>query len=476
MSDDNQDAGKPAAAKKTTRATKAAKGALGAVGGLVGGAAAAAAGAAKAAGEAAGEAVSSVTEAVGDAAGGAVDAAKGVAGAVTDAVGDTVSGLTGAVGDVADGAVDAAKGVAGAVTDAVGDAVSGLTGAVGDVAGGAVDMVGKGAGAAAGAGAAGLAAAGAVAGGLVGGVGKGLGALSGSGSDSSAAGAYAGRGRLAGDEEEVDRTGGGWLVPLVGLVGIVGLAWLGSSLFIGKAPEETAVAAAPAAPAAPAVPAWLTAIGDNLKGTFAWLGLGGSATQVIASGTAPDQAAKDTALADLQAALTASAEGKDARVIDNIAVTGATDTPVGAALAALGPNPDVAACQKAFGDTMAGRTINFTTGSAVINDSSRSLLNALTGIASACASHTIEVGGHTDTVGLPENNQALSQSRAEAVKAFWVEAGVAATTLSAVGYGEAKLKEPTADQTANEANRRIEFTVTAAGAAPAAPAAPSDAK
>jgi outer membrane protein OmpA-like peptidoglycan-associated protein len=516
MADDKDVVGKGA---------KAAKGALGAVGGLLGGAAAAAANAAKAAGDAAGDAVSGVagavgdvasgvtgavgdavsgvtgavgdvaggavdagkgliggvTGAVGDVAGGAVDAAKGAVSGVTGAVGGAVSGVTDTVGNLASGAVDAGKGLIGGVTGAVGDvaggvsgavggAVSGVTGAVGNVAGGAADLAGKGVGAAVGVGAAALGTAGALAGGLVGGVGKGIGAVSGGVSDAvGTAGSYTGVGRLDGDEEKVDRTGGGWLVPLLGLIGITGLAFVGAQMFFGKKTEEVAAVA----PAAPAVPAWLTSIGETLKGKFAWLGLGGTAAQVIASGTAPDQAGKDGALADLQAALTASTEGKDARIIDNITVTGSADTPVGAALAALGANPDVAACQKAFNDTMAGRTINFTTGSAVINDNSRSLLNALTGIATACKTHTIEVGGHTDTVGLPENNQRLSQSRAEAVKAFWVDAGVAATTLSAVGYGEGKLKEATADQTENAANRRIEFTVTdmAAAAAPAAPEA-----
>lgn len=419
------------AVKKTaTRGKKAAKGAIDAVGAAATAAATVAADAAKAAGAA-----------VGDVAGDAVDAAKGAVGAVGDAAGDAVDAAknaAGAVGEIAGDAVDAAKGAVGGVADAVGD-----------VAESAMDMAGKGVGAVAGAGAAALGAAGALAGGLAGAT-----------KDAThAVGSYAGRGRLDGDEEKVDRTGGGWLIPLVGLVGLVGVAWYGAGLFADTKMEEEAPVVA-AAPAAPAVPAWLTSIGDSLKANFAWLGLGGTAAQVIANGTAPDQAAKDGALAELQTALTASAEGKDARIIDNITVTGATDTPVGAALAGLGANPDVAACNKAFAETMAGRTINFTTGSAVINDDSRSLLNALTGIASACATHTIEVGGHTDTVGLPENNQSLSQSRAEAVKAFWVEAGVAATTLSAVGYGETKLKEATDDETANEANRRIEFVVS----------------
>jgi outer membrane protein OmpA-like peptidoglycan-associated protein len=148
-------------------------------------------------------------------------------------------------------------------------------------------------------------------------------------------------------------------------------------------------------------------------------------------------------------------------------VTGSTDTPVGAALAALGSNPTAAACNTAFGTTMAGRTINFSTGGASIGPSNASLLDTLTAVANACKAHKIEVSGHTDSVGKPENNQALSQKRADAVKTYWTTKGVAAEGLVAMGYGETKPIEPVADETANEKNRRIEFSVTEAAPAPA---------
>jgi outer membrane protein OmpA-like peptidoglycan-associated protein len=83
-------------------------------------------------------------------------------------------------------------------------------------------------------------------------------------------------------------------------------------------------------------------------------------------------------------------------------------------------------------------------------------------VATACKAHKIEIGGHTDSVGKPENNQALSQKRADAVKAYWTAKGVAAAGLVATGFGETKPLEAVGDETANEKNRRIEFTVTAA--------------
>ena len=64
----------------------------------------------------------------------------------------------------------------------------------------------------------------------------------------------------------------------------------------------------------------------------------------------------------------------------------------------------------------------------------------------------LQVAGHTDRVGEPEKNQALSEQRAEAVKACLVAAGVAPERLSTVGYGDARPLHPSPDAR----NRRVE--------------------
>ena len=69
----------------------------------------------------------------------------------------------------------------------------------------------------------------------------------------------------------------------------------------------------------------------------------------------------------------------------------------------------------------------------------------------------IEVGGHTDSDGVPEENEVLSQARADAVVASLVGKGVEAGRLQAVGYGDAL---PIASNETGEGkaqNRRIEF-------------------
>lgn len=77
----------------------------------------------------------------------------------------------------------------------------------------------------------------------------------------------------------------------------------------------------------------------------------------------------------------------------------------------------------------------------------------------------VEISGHTDNVGEDDYNQKLSQSRAEAVKAYLVSKGVSSERLKTAGYGATK---PVADNInadgsdnpeGRQLNRRTEFEV-----------------
>ncbi|MBI3235882.1 MAG: PD40 domain-containing protein [Bacteroidetes bacterium] len=73
---------------------------------------------------------------------------------------------------------------------------------------------------------------------------------------------------------------------------------------------------------------------------------------------------------------------------------------------------------------------------------------------------TIEVGGHTDNVGVRKSNITLSENRAKAVFDYLVSKGIVAARLTNKGYGDLS---PIADNNTDAGraeNRRTEFTIT----------------
>ncbi|MBP7580776.1 MAG: OmpA family protein [Vogesella sp.] len=69
---------------------------------------------------------------------------------------------------------------------------------------------------------------------------------------------------------------------------------------------------------------------------------------------------------------------------------------------------------------------------------------------------SVAVEGHTDYLGSDKYNQALSQKRANAVKDYFVAAGVPADKVTAVGKGESEAKL-TAECTAKKFKKRADL-------------------
>ncbi len=104
--------------------------------------------------------------------------------------------------------------------------------------------------------------------------------------------------------------------------------------------------------------------------------------------------------------------------------------------------------------------IQFQSGSDVFVPGSEPILSQAAEFLNANPELQIEIGGHTDSRGSDEANQALSQARADRVKAALEELGVT-NQMDARGFGESRLKESPDDTAeAQQANRRIEFRIT----------------
>lgn len=101
----------------------------------------------------------------------------------------------------------------------------------------------------------------------------------------------------------------------------------------------------------------------------------------------------------------------------------------------------------------------FNTGSAVLDDKSMFELDNVAEQLKKYPDVAVELSGHTDNVGDPESNLALSKSRAQVVMDYLLRKGVNADRLSNEGYGQDSPMDTndTAEGRAN--NRRTELKV-----------------
>ncbi|KIZ39612.1 MULTISPECIES: OmpA family protein [Rhodopseudomonas] len=120
---------------------------------------------------------------------------------------------------------------------------------------------------------------------------------------------------------------------------------------------------------------------------------------------------------------------------------------------------DPTVCQQLFADLLRQGTILFESGSARIDPDSAGLLDRLIETAMRCPTATIEIGGHTDSVGDAEFNQALSEKRAQAVTDYLVHAGLPPDRFKPVGFGSAMPIASNDTDQGKAQNRRIEFLV-----------------
>lgn len=101
--------------------------------------------------------------------------------------------------------------------------------------------------------------------------------------------------------------------------------------------------------------------------------------------------------------------------------------------------------------------ILFQSGSDVLTEDSLDVIETMATLFSKYPSNNIEINGHTDTSGVSANNLKLSQLRANAVRDYLIQQGVAVERLSAYGFGDGVPIADNSTPAGRRLNRRIDF-------------------
>jgi outer membrane protein OmpA-like peptidoglycan-associated protein len=102
----------------------------------------------------------------------------------------------------------------------------------------------------------------------------------------------------------------------------------------------------------------------------------------------------------------------------------------------------------------------FDTGKFSLKPGAREKLAKVAGILLAYPGLNIEVGGYTDNVGGDAMNQTLSENRADSVRDYLVQEGVATGSVSAKGFGNSLPVASNDSSAGRQQNRRVELLVS----------------
>jgi outer membrane protein OmpA-like peptidoglycan-associated protein len=116
-------------------------------------------------------------------------------------------------------------------------------------------------------------------------------------------------------------------------------------------------------------------------------------------------------------------------------------------------------------DTARGLIVNmsdvlFDTAKSTLRPAAREKLAKVSGIVSGHPGLRLDVEGFTDSVGGDAYNQTLSEQRGTAVRDYLLEQGMAATSLSAKGFGKTRPVATNDTAAGRQQNRRVELVIS----------------
>lgn len=113
-----------------------------------------------------------------------------------------------------------------------------------------------------------------------------------------------------------------------------------------------------------------------------------------------------------------------------------------------------------IGSKIALRNIFFDTGKSLLRSESNAELDRLVKLMKDVPNLEVEISGHTDNTGSAKSNMSLSQSRAQAVVTYLTGKGIAASRMTAKGYGPDVPIASNGTADGRQQNRRTEFEIT----------------
>lgn len=110
--------------------------------------------------------------------------------------------------------------------------------------------------------------------------------------------------------------------------------------------------------------------------------------------------------------------------------------------------------------TLGNRIIEFDSGSSNLRENSTVILKDIAASIGKLGGKRVEIVGHTDNAGNPNNNLILSRARAEAVRQYLGNLGIPLRQMTTTGMGASQPIASNEEDEGRRRNRRIEFRIT----------------